>query len=35
MYYYTEDFDDQLDKIEIYQRYPLLKPFVGSDPLLG
>lgn len=31
MYYYTEDFDDQLDKIEIYQRYPLLKPFVGSD----
>lgn len=31
MYYYTEDFDEQLDKIEIYQRYPLLKPFVGSD----
>lgn len=31
MNYYTEDFDDQLDKIEIYQRYPLLKPFVGSD----
>ncbi|SEK66306.1 hypothetical protein [Ectothiorhodospira marina] len=31
MYYYTEDFDGQLDKIEIYQRYPLLKPFVGSD----
>ncbi|KMQ73305.1 hypothetical protein [Marinobacter subterrani] len=31
MNYYTEAFDDQLDKIEIYQRYPLLKPFVGSD----
>lgn len=31
MYYYTEDYDEQLDKIEIYQRYPLLKPFVGSD----
>jgi hypothetical protein len=31
MNYYTEDFDEQLDKIEIYQRYPLLKPFVGSD----
>ncbi|MFY0991136.1 hypothetical protein [Halomonas sp. C05BenzN] len=31
MNYYTEDFDDQLDGIAIYQRYPLLKPFVGSD----
>jgi len=31
MNYYTEAFDGQLDKIEIYQRYPLLKPFVGSD----
>lgn len=31
MNYYTEAFDDQLDKIKIYQRYPLLKPFVGSD----
>lgn len=31
MNYYTEAFDEQLDKIEIYQRYPLLKPFVGSD----
>ncbi|NWN89936.1 hypothetical protein HLV39_00305 [Marinobacter adhaerens] len=31
MNYYTEAFDNQLDKIEIYQRYPLLKPFIGSD----
>ncbi|KXS53750.1 MAG: Uncharacterized protein AWU57_1868 [Marinobacter sp. T13-3] len=31
MDYYTEAFDDQLDTIEIYKRYPLLKPFVGSD----
>lgn len=31
MNYYTEAYDDQLDKIEIYQRYPALKPFVGSD----
>jgi len=31
MKYYTEAFDDKLDKVEIYQRYPLLKPFVGSD----
>ncbi|WP_375176627.1 hypothetical protein [Marinobacter mobilis] len=30
MNYYTEAFDDQLDKIEIYQCYPLFKPFVGS-----
>jgi len=31
MNYYTETFDQQLDGIEIYQRYPLLKPFIGSD----
>lgn len=31
MNYYTEAFDDRLDEIESYQRYPLLKPFVGSD----
>jgi len=31
MNYYTEAFDAQLDTIEIYRRYPLLKPFVGSD----
>jgi len=31
MNYYTEAFDVQLDTIEIYRRYPLLKPFVGSD----
>ncbi|GGC62124.1 hypothetical protein [Marinobacter halophilus] len=30
MNYYTEAFDNQLDSIELYQRYPLLKPFVGS-----
>lgn len=31
MNYYTEVFDDQLDKTEISQRYSLLKFFVGSD----
>ncbi len=31
MHYYTENFDNKLDSIEIYQQYPLLKPFVGSD----
>ena len=31
MKHYTEAFDDKLDGISIYQRYPSLKPFVGSD----
>lgn len=31
MNYYTKDFDHKLDAIDIYQSYPLLKPFVGSD----
>lgn len=31
MKYYTEGFDNKLDAIETYQRYPLLKPFVGSE----
>jgi hypothetical protein len=31
MNYYTEVFDDKLHCIDIYQRYPKLKPFVGSD----
>jgi len=31
MHYYTENFDNKLDSIEIYQRYSLLKPFVGSN----
>lgn len=31
MGHYTEAFDHKLDGISIYQRYPSLKPFVGSD----
>ncbi|MEL7895854.1 hypothetical protein [Vreelandella neptunia] len=31
MNYYTEVFDDKLHGIDIYHRYPQLKPFVGSD----
>lgn len=31
MDYYTEIFDEELNAIDIYKRYPLLKPFVGSS----
>lgn len=31
MVYYTDVFDEELGAIDIYRRYPLLKPFVGSS----
>ncbi|MBW7471158.1 hypothetical protein [Marinobacter sp. F4218] len=35
MKYHTETYDNKLDTISIYQRYPSLKPFVGTNYGLG